>query len=162
MIFTINNFCLRFSQWIFLHGFAYNYIYKSGCKCMLEKEKVANSLCLWHFKRIVRKFLFHFIRHLRLFILHFEFLKIFLFSFQHLPFFILIFRKKIKAPIPAFSLIFHLFLFLPRNFLPFCDTAKRPLSTAFLINLSVITQYFYFVRCMIAGKPADKTAVSLE
>ena len=81
MIFTINNFCLRFSQWIFLYVSAYNYIYKSGCKCMLEKEKVANPLCLWHFKRIVRKSVFHFIRHLRLFILHFKFLKIFLFSF---------------------------------------------------------------------------------
>lgn len=86
---------------------------------MLEKEKVAIPLCLWHFKRIVRRSVFHFVRHLRLFILHFEFLKIFLFSFLHLPVFILIFRKKIKAPIPAFSLIFHSFLFLPRNFLPF-------------------------------------------
>ena len=64
---------------------------------MLEKEKVAIPLCLWHFKRIVRRSVFHFIRHLRLFILHFEFLKIFLFSFLHLPVFVLIFRKKNKS-----------------------------------------------------------------
>ncbi len=48
---------------------------------MLEKEKTANPLCLWHFKQIVWKSVFHFIQTFKVFRLHFEFLKIFLFSF---------------------------------------------------------------------------------
>lgn len=44
---------------------------------MLEKEKTANPLCLWHFKQIVWKSVFHFIQTFKVFRLHFEFLKIF-------------------------------------------------------------------------------------